>query len=140
MPSTSDLWGRKQNKIGTVCCNKKAETMPTYRITTMNKGKSVLTSTEEANLRNKNFHECKSTIYDVVEVMFDSQSLLGSHSSSDSSKLLTSLSMRLSVDVSLSLHLVDLRNSFCSMLNTVGELPVNKVFFSRKLLLLLLCG
>ena len=63
--------------------------MPTYRITTMNKGKSVLTSTEEANLRNKNFHEHKCTIYDIVEVMFDSQSLLGSHSSSDYSKLLT---------------------------------------------------
>ena len=112
--------------------------MHTFHITTINKGKSVLTSTGEANLRNKNFHERKNTIYDIVEVMFDSQSLLDSHSSSDSSKLLTSLSMRLSIDVSLSHCLVDLHNSFYSMLNTVGELPVNKVFSSRKLLLLLL--
>ena len=84
-------------------------------------------------MRNKNFHEHKCTIYDIVEVMFDSQSLLGSHSSSDSSKLLTSL-LRLSIDVSLTLHLVDLHNSFYSMLNTVGELPVNKVFFFQKVI------
>ena len=57
--------------------------MHTYRVTTTNKGKSVLTSTEEANLLKINFQECKCTSYDVVEVRFDSQSLLGSHSSRD---------------------------------------------------------
>jgi len=56
-------------KIG---CKKKVEAMHTYRITTTNKGKSVLTSMEEANLWKINFHECKCTSYDVVEVRFDS--------------------------------------------------------------------